>query len=381
MHREAGRPARGDVFARASTRLVALFTAIVVLLVCVSGVVLYLTVKTNIAEVARGGERGESGSETDLASRSISRLRWQLLALDGALIVTVGALGLWYAHRTLRPIRELYGAQKRFVADASHELRTPLAIMKADFEVALRGEGGGQGVAAGPPGETEELRESLRGGLEEVDRMSAIVADLLLLSRIDAHQEELRFAPVDLAELVRDTAEGMRTMAERAGVTLAVAAPDGAVTTVTAAVTDAVTAVAAAAAVTPAAAATTVTAVADTAHIERALRNVVRNAIEHSPPGGSLSVALTATSDEAAVRVTDQGVGIAPADLEHVFDRFYRGDSPRSREGGSGLGLAIARWIVERHGGHITATSTQGQGTTMTLHLPLAGPRDRHAVL
>jgi signal transduction histidine kinase len=73
--------------------------------------------------------------------------------------------------------------------------------------------------------------------------------------------------------------------------------------------------------------------------------------------------------------VTDQGAGIAAADLEHVFDRFYRGDSPRSREGGSGLGLAIARWIVERHGGHITATSTQGQGTTMALHLPLAGPR------
>ena len=70
------------------------------------------------------------------------------MALDGAIIVAVGALGYWYARRTLRPIRELYGAQKRFVADASHELRTPLAIMKADFEVALRGEGGGARVAA-----------------------------------------------------------------------------------------------------------------------------------------------------------------------------------------------------------------------------------------
>jgi two-component system, OmpR family, sensor histidine kinase CiaH len=353
------RPSRPDVFARASTRLVILFTAIIVLLVCVSGVVMYLNVKTNIAEVARGGEGGESGSERDLASRSISRLRWQLLALDGALIVTVGALGLWYARRTLRPIRELYGAQKRFVADASHELRTPLAIMKADFEVALRGRGSG----AGPPGETgvpresprgqgagatsgetEELRESLRSGLEEVDRMSAIVADLLLLSRIDAHQEELRFAPVDLAELVRDTAEGMRTMAERAGVAVAVTAPDG-----------------------------PVSASVDAAHLERALRNVVRNAIEHSSAGDAVEVSLSAVGATAVIGVADQGVGIAAADVEHVFDRFYRSDTSRSRDrGGSGLGLAIARWIVERHGGAITVASTPGQGTTIAFELPLA---------
>ena len=333
------RPARPDVFARASTRLVILFTAIIVLLVCVSGVVMYLNVKTNITEVARGGEGGESGSERDLASRSISRLRWQLLALDGALIVTVGALGLWYARRTLRPIRELYGAQKRFVADASHELRTPLAIMKADFEVAVRGPASG----AGPPGEAEELRESLRSGLEEVDRMSAIVADLLLLSRIDAHQEELRFAPVDLAELVRDTAEGMRTMAARAGVTVTVTAPSGAVT-----------------------------AVADAAHLERALRNVVRNAIEHSSAGDAVSLSLSAGGAAAVISVADQGVGIAAADVEHVFDRFYRSDTSRSRDrGGSGLGLAIARWIVERHGGAITAASTPGQGTTIAFELPL----------
>jgi signal transduction histidine kinase len=220
-----------DVFARATTRLVVLFTTIVVLLVAVSGVIMYLTVKTNISGVARD-RSGEHGSEieSELASRSISRLRWQLVAVDGVIVVAVGALGLWYARRTLHPIRELYGAQKRFVADASHELRTPLAIMKADFEVALRSPGGGAGPpGAGPPGagppETEELRESLRSGLEEVDRMSAIVSDLLLLSRIDAHQEELRFAPVDLAELVRATADGMRTMAERAGVTVALTRP------------------------------------------------------------------------------------------------------------------------------------------------------------
>ncbi|MGD0998370.1 MAG: histidine kinase dimerization/phospho-acceptor domain-containing protein, partial [Thermoleophilia bacterium] len=231
-------PAAGpDVFARATTRLVALFTTIVVLLVVVSGLVMYLTVKTNITGVAQGRSGGgEAGVERELASRSINRLRWQLVALDGAIIVAVGALGLWYARRTLRPIRELYGAQKRFVADASHELRTPLSIMKAEFEVALREQGDGQtpaerfagqsaGQSAGQAdeqsagqsdeqsaGQSDELREALRSGLDEVDRMSAIVDDLLTASRIDAHQEELRFARVDVAELVRRTAEAMRTM-------------------------------------------------------------------------------------------------------------------------------------------------------------------------
>jgi len=338
-------PAGPDVFTRATTRLIALFTAIVVLLVVASGVFMYLTVRGNITDVAQGhsGE-AEAEVENELARESINRLRWQLVALDGVIIVAVGALGYWYARRTLRPIRDLYGAQKRFVADASHELRTPLAIMKADFEVALR-EGGG------PPGAEREaeLVEAVRDGLDEVDRMGAIVDDLLTLSRIDAHQEELRFAPVDLAALVRRTGDALATVAEAARVAVAVAAPEGAVT-----------------------------ATADAAHLERALRNVVRNAIEHSAAGDEVSLTLTVAGEAALLRVADSGPGIAAADLDHVFDRFYRSDSSRARNGGgSGLGLAIARWIVERHGGVITIESGQGRGTTVVLRLPLGGPRDR----
>jgi two-component system sensor histidine kinase BaeS len=89
---------------------------------------------------------------------------------------------------------------------------------------------------------------------------------------------------------------------------------------------------------------------------------------------------LAVVGDSAAVRVADRGTGIAPADLDHIFDRFYRADSSRSRDGGgSGLGLAIARWIVERHGGAIAAESAPGRGTTIVLRLPLAGPRRQGA--
>ena len=140
----------------------------------------------------------------------------------------------------------------------------------------------------------------------------------------------------------------MRTMAERGGVTVALTAPDGAVS-----------------------------ATVDAAHLERALRNVVRNAIEHSAPGDTVVVSLAVVGAAATVSVADQGPGIAPADVDHVFDRFYRADASRSRDrGGSGLGLAIARWIIERHGGVVTAASAPGRGTTIAFELPLAAPHD-----
>ncbi|HUK76786.1 MAG TPA: ATP-binding protein [Thermoleophilia bacterium] len=116
---------------------------------------------------------------------------------------------------------------------------------------------------------------------------------------------------------------------------------------------------------------------ADAAHLERTLRNVVRNAIEHSAAGDEVDLTLTVTGDAALLRVADSGAGIAAADLDHVFDRVYRSDSSRSRTGaGSGLGLAIARRIVERHGGVITVESERGVGTTVALRLPL-GVHDR----
>jgi len=116
---------------------------------------------------------------------------------------------------------------------------------------------------------------------------------------------------------------------------------------------------------------------ADAAHLERALRNVVRNAVEHSSPGDRVEVSLTTAGGSAEARVADEGAGIAPADLDHVFDRFYRADSSRAHDRrGAGLGLAISRWIVERHGGVITAESEPGKGTTIAFRLPLAGPRE-----
>jgi two-component system sensor histidine kinase CiaH len=321
--------ARPDMFARAQLRLAVLFAAIVVALVVVSSVFMYLTVRSDIQSAAASRFR-DTESEQAFVSQSLGSLRWQLVAVDAAIVIIIGVGGLLYARRTLKPIRENVAAQKRFVADASHDLRTPLAIMKAEFEVELR-----------RPDLDEATRPVLVSGLEEVDRMSGMVEDLVTLSRIDAHQEPLAREPLDLAELARQTVTELGAFAATGGVTLS------------------------------AEAAGDVPAVGDEGHVRRALRNVLRNAVEHSPAGGTVEVTARRATAGSQVMVVDHGEGMPPDVLEHVFDRFYRGDAARSRaRGGSGLGLAIARWALRGMGGDLTAESEAGTGTRVTLTLP-----------
>ncbi|MCX6362802.1 MAG: HAMP domain-containing sensor histidine kinase [Actinobacteria bacterium] len=322
-------PAGPDVFSRARFRLALLFAGIVIILVVASSVITYLNVRSDLQTAARGAfTSGET--EQEFVTRSLGTFRWRLLAVDGVVILVVGIGGLLYARSTLRPIRDNVAAQKRFIADASHELRTPLTIMKTDFQVALR-----------DPLLAEEAGPVLRSGLEEVDRMTGMVEDLLTLSRIDAHQEQLADERFDLAALARETAQKLAGVAAARGVTIRAGGAD------------------------------TAPAAGDERHTQRALANVVKNALEHSLPGGAVEVQAVAAVGTSSVTVTDHGEGIAPGALEHIFDRFYRADPARSQEhGGSGLGLAIARWALRRMGGDLVADSTVGSGTSMTLTLP-----------
>jgi two-component system, OmpR family, sensor histidine kinase CiaH len=327
-------PPPRDVFARAGRRLGELFLVIVVVLVVASSLVIYLSFRNDLQQLAArgagGGDATQNETEAEFVNRSLVSFRWRLLALDGVIILAVGVGGLLYARSTLRPIRDNVAAQKRFIADASHELRTPLAVMKTEFEVALR-----------DPALPGDVRPLLTDGLEEVDRMSDMVDDLLTLSRIDAHQEVVSREPVDLGEIAADTAERLRPLAETAGVSLVVDGPGAA------------------------------PAVGDGRHLRRAVANLVRNAVEHSPRGGRVTVTAVAGSGRALVVVADEGSGIPQDELSHVFDRFYSADPAHSRErGGSGLGLAIARWAVREMGGDLSADSAVGHGTRMTVSLP-----------
>jgi two-component system sensor histidine kinase CiaH len=321
-------PAR-DVFSRARLRLGILFAVIVVVLVAASSVLVYMSFRSDL-RLAASGDFSQGETEAEFVTRSLDAFRWRLLVVDGAIILVVGIAGLLYARSTLRPIRDNMAAQKRFIADASHDLRTPLAVMRTEFEVALR-----------DPRLDGAVRPVLGSGLEEVARMSQMVDDLLTLSRIDAHQEVVGRERVDLAAVARTTAEKLRPLAAQTGITLV------------------------------AEAAAPVPADGDLRHLERALANLIRNACDHAPAGSRVTVTARVAGGDSLVTVEDQGPGIAPQDLVHVFDRFYRADPARSREhGGSGLGLSIARWALRRMGGDLTAESTVGSGTRMTMALP-----------
>lgn len=222
-----------------------------------------------------------------------------------------------------------FATQRRFVADASHDLRTPLATLHGRSEVLLL---------------TPDLDSETRAGLvlirEEAARMGRLVANLLVLARSDEGQVIDR-RPVELDVLLLEVVHQARSRATGVAVTLGHE---------------------------------------DQAHLlgqvdllKQALLNLVDNALTYTPPGGHVEVSLTVVDDQVQVAVRDTGPGIAPDDLTHIFERFYRADRARSRhDGGAGLGLSIVRWIVEAHGGHVTVESRVGVGSTFTLVLPLS---------
>ena len=221
-----------------------------------------------------------------------------------------------------------FARQRRFTADSSHELRTPLTILRGEFELALARER----AAA-------EYRRTLESGLEEVGRMTRIVESLALLARGDA-EPPLPQTPVALAALCAEVTQSLRRQAEGKGLSLVLDAADAVIVR------------------------------GDADALRRMVRNLVENALTYTPPGGQVTVTVREGGAEAALCVADTGVGIAPEDLPHVFDRFFRGDKARANTGGSGLGLSIARSIAEAHGGQITAGSEPGAGSVFRVTLP-----------
>jgi two-component system OmpR family sensor kinase len=219
--------------------------------------------------------------------------------------------------------------KRRLVADASHELRTPLAVMRSEFEVALRYEEIGA-----------EARRVLASALEEAERMTRTVENLLTLARADDGRLDLVRRPLELREVIDDVTAELGPVAAEKGVSLS-AGGKGA------------------------------TVDADRNRIRQVAANLVDNALKYSPPGSEVHVEAWREAGEAGVHVRDEGIGIPADALPHVFDRFYRVDSARTREnGGSGLGLAICREIAVAHGGHVWAESEEGRGSRFSLALP-----------
>ncbi|MEW6178697.1 MAG: ATP-binding protein [Chloroflexota bacterium] len=231
-------------------------------------------------------------------------------------------------NQTLERLEKLFDTQRRFLADVSHELRTPLTVIKGEVGLMRL---------------TNELdEESLRSIEKEVDRLSRLVGDLLLLAQAESGQLPLELKPVELDSVLLDVLQQMNVISS-GKVNLRLIEIDQ------------------------------VSVLGDRDRLKQVILNLVANAVNYTPAGGEVRLFLTKKEGRACLIVEDTGPGISPEDLPHIFDRFYRGDRSRKRteSSGFGLGLSIAKWIVERHGGKIEVESQPGQGTRFTVWLPL----------
>ncbi len=239
----------------------------------------------------------------------------------------------------LRDVSELLRLRRirsEFIDNLSHELRTPLTTVRLLAETlnleATR----------------TQLPQRITGGLGRIDletsRLVQMVDELLDLATIEAGETPLNLAPTDMGVVVDETLERLRGYADHHQVRLRADSPDDAGAR---------------------------TVPADAGRIGQILVNVIDNAIRFSPAGGEVVVHVRPVESEVVIEVQDQGEGIDHADLERIFERFYKGDRARSRgRGGTGLGLAIARHIAERHGGRMWARSEPGKGAQLFLALP-----------
>jgi len=230
-----------------------------------------------------------------------------------------------------------FAREKRFTADASHELRTPLAALKGGVEVTLSRQ-----RTAG------EYEAALRGMKGEVDRLVSLSADLLLLARVGQAAIEPDPEGVDLRTLLDSCADGLSDQTARRGISLSRELEAD------------------------------VSVAGSRDILARLFMNLFENAVKYADEGGSIQVRSLASGDRAIVSIVNTGPGIAPAELAHVFEPFYRGDGARSRRsGGAGLGLAIAREIAEAHGGDISLSSGEDGETLALVHLPILDKRPR----
>ena len=268
----------------------------------------------------------------------VANVKWLLLLGLPMVILLVMVASWWLAGRAMQPIYQSYRQMQQFTADAAHELRTPLAAIRATVESTLML----------PTLKEKEARETLLTIGRQNQRLSHLVADLLMLCRMDRQlainaRAKIKGDEVSLNDLVGDLAEELAALALAYDITLSteilVSQP--------------------------------LKVVGDSEQLYRLVSNLAINAIQYTSAGGKVTLILAADSHDALIGVTDTGIGIPEAELTLIFDRFYRVDQARSRElGGSGLGLSIAKAIAQAHQGSISVQSELGKGSTFTIRLP-----------
>ncbi len=271
----------------------------------------------------------QAGQSRQVVQTTINRLVLVLVPIGLGALALAGLGGVFMSRRAMRPVKDSFERQRTFVADASHELNTPLTLIRAGMEVLARN-----------PDWLD--RSQLIGKLlAEADRMSAVISDLLLLARLDSGKLAIASKPFDLGSLIAETMERFRERAAAKKITLDAQASDR------------------------------LEARGDAELTGQVLAALIDNALRHTPSEGRVTVTGSRDSRRVEVVVSDTGPGIASEHLPRIFERFYRAEAARTREGGgTGLGLSIARDLAEAQEGKLTVESAEGKGAHFYLELP-----------
>lgn len=312
-------------------------------------------------------------SKLDDLTRSLNQIQNNIIIFFAVVLVIVLLVGLYFSSVITRPINELNNVMQQtartgfsvrakprgndeiaqlgrtfnmmseklqnmdqmrsdFISNASHELKTPLSAMKILIESLLQ-------QKTPDPAMTREFLGDIN---QEIDRLSAIVGDLLTIVRFDSRREKLQMEPIALDELLFDTLGRLNPVATRAGIEVVPSCDELCFVN------------------------------GDPIKLQQVIYNLVDNAIKYTPQGGTVWVSLSSQNGRAVIEVKDNGIGIPQESIPHLFERFYRVDKARSRStGGTGLGLSIVQSMVHLHGGDIEVESQEGEGTTFRVYLPL----------
>lgn len=270
--------------------------------------------------------------DDDLIAESQGHLFINLIVINSIVLVLSGSLAYFLAGRTLSPIQKMLEDQKRFISDASHELKTPITALKTMLEVSLRD----------PKLNLKESKKVLTEAILATNQLKNLSDSLLELNHLSDNGSSFKLESVLISNLMSESVKKIQPQADKKKITIKIKTIERKITV-------------------------------DRQKIEELFLILLDNAIKYSSKSGLINFTATKNHRYLIFKVTDNGIGISPQDLPHIFDRFYRADNARIKNGtsGYGLGLSIAQKIVDQHHGSITVQSVPKKGSTFKVKLPL----------
>ncbi len=263
----------------------------------------------------------------DVALESLERT---LFIINGIALIIIPAASWFLTSKTLTPLQESNRRQRQFISDASHELRTPLSIISGEMEIALN-----------KNRSAAYYRQVITSAREEIDKLTALIQQLLFIAKGDTHQLDRQFQSVDITDLINTILSEYQPSIRRQKLHLTFNPPDQ-----------------------------SLTVFGHPVMLKTLFSNLINNAIKYTPTKGKINVSITSQNKTVSISVADSGIGIPQEHQAKIFNRFYRIDESRSGTQGFGLGLAMSKLIVDQHHGRIQVASQPGQGSTFTVTLP-----------